>query len=186
MYTWDHVHMEIEPSRMRTVFLDHYRFARIWPQQTHTKLMVVGVRPVPARGSRNCDFVRICAFLLSMMLKKGNSMNETRSSSYNWCMYAPLLRYCQSIPTQQPPFAATCLSVVLTFSSNLFASWKPPQRSLWFLTVQPLLLTSTPISWWSSSTKHKTGIIGYHRLTSTASSSSSRSRSGPWKSRSAS
>ncbi|KAK0429934.1 hypothetical protein EV421DRAFT_382715 [Armillaria borealis] len=35
----------------------------------YTKLMVVGVRPVPARGSRNCDFVRICAFLLLLGLQ---------------------------------------------------------------------------------------------------------------------
>ncbi|PBK85759.1 hypothetical protein ARMGADRAFT_554285 [Armillaria gallica] len=127
--------MEIEPSRMRTVFLDHYRFAPIWPHQTHTKLMVVDVRPVPARGSRNCDFVRICAFLLSMMLKKGNSMDETRSLSYTWCMYAALLQYCQRYPyrhnnrlSQVHKTERSSLSVVLTFSSNLYASWKPLHR----------------------------------------------------------
>ncbi|KAK0237183.1 hypothetical protein EDD85DRAFT_836467 [Armillaria nabsnona] len=77
-------------------------------------------------------------------------MNETRSLSYSWCMYAALLQYCQRRPyrynnrlSQLHKPERSSLSVVLTFSSNLFASWQPPQRSLqWLLTVQLPLLTT--------------------------------------------
>lgn len=136
MYTWDHVHMDIEPSRLRTVFLDHYHLARIWPQQTHTKLMVLGVRPDPSCGFEE---LRLCAYLRFSSLDDAQEgqQHETRSSSYNWRIYAALLRYCQHRPYQHNSRLSqlhrterSSLSVVLNFSSNWFASQKPPQHSL--------------------------------------------------------